>query len=301
MVGSMEAILEKRPHAGFLVCLRGDPIGSRFEALKSDKNSLAQRLLAMGNVLTAAEAHKFPSVLEKLLNAATIATSSQPQPHPSFLTQPLLQWAELLRSGTKWIIDPEMEPLESAPNVISPADCTIRLIADTNVHAQLPLVLLELINRLAGDIHMLALPEIWREVVAGKNRIKAERRRENFKRLMGLKPSTWFTVMNRFMRGPRTWYYAWSTDPVLVEPPTGDLRVRSEVALVMDELERNYPGRLLVVYITIDYNCELLVRAVPTESGTLLVIRLDGRETGTDKVLDILCSVMKPWLVPNFQ
>lgn len=148
---------------------------------------------------------------------------------------------------------------------------------------------------------MVTFPELTRELEAGLNRDKAIRRRDALRHLMRIKPSTWYTVMHRFIRGSRTWFYGCGADPILVEPPTGDIRVRTEVALVFQELERNYPGRLLGIYISIDYNCELFVKAVPTTTGTLLVIRLDGREKSAKEEIDVLYNVMEPWLVPNFQ
>lgn len=148
MIGCVEAILGQQANADILVLLRGDPIGSRFENLKSVPNSLAKRLSATSKVLTAQAAHQFPDVLDKLLNANTIGNSTQPQPHPPILEPRSLEWSDLMLSGKGYDTDPGMLASEPAPEKFSPSNTTIRMLADTNVHAQLRLVLLDLVNRL---------------------------------------------------------------------------------------------------------------------------------------------------------
>jgi len=295
-LGCIIALLRQHPTAEIMLYLRGDRIAGRFNTLLSVEGSLAQAINSKSKkVISGQNTGIYLNHLDELLETATFASPSPPLPHPLVTSPPNFTFATLnkTKDGTETIMDPESIPQFATSTVLTPeTDTVIRILADTNEHSRHSHQLVDFVKRLEGNIQMAALLEVYRELNAGRDRLRAANRNRHFWELMNLRPS----ILHSVPPGKSSWFYGADQAPARCDAPTGDLRVRPEMKAVMTEQEANHAGQdLIVLFVTNDYNVQLLLRAFAGKSATFLCIRTEKKDVGA-RVVDVLSNVLKPWL-----
>lgn len=296
---SAHAIRRVHHNAELRFYLGGDRIAGRYNDLLSIPNSVPSQIAALGVVVLSVSVRRLPNHVDSFHGVLATDVVTQPQHHPNVSPNARFEFTDLAQKGIHHQITPTSVPRHPVPNVIQPLPgWIIRVIADSNIHSHWRHELVSLVHLFQGDIELACIPEIERELSAlvGSNPVSAGIREKSLRRLMGLKPSRWYTMMENAMIDVGTWFFGPNQPPTFGPMPTGDIRIRSQLASVIEEVENNFLGtkKPVILFLTNDYNCELLVRSIPTTSAIFIVLRLDGNEK-SNHALQIIWNVIRQY------
>jgi hypothetical protein len=175
-------------------------------------------------------------------------------------------------------IEPTFEPLVClAPRVTTGSFDAVRVILDGCVLDGRDSDLLEFVGRFKGDIQMTSLPEVVAELGRGWD---GKKRLRLWNKIMRRKQSTKVNEEDVLPRS-EPMVYGDNCAPTLGPHMRGDLAIRIQLSVVIAMLERTLRGkRVMVLFVTQDYGCCELMRAVGTASAEYRCLRVDVEETG---------------------
>jgi hypothetical protein len=283
---SGKAIRRVHHNAELRFYLGGDRIAGRYNDTLSIPNSVASQIAALGVVVLSVNIRQLPNQLDRFHGVSANDVVTEPQHHPNVSPNAPFELTDLVKQGTKHKIDPTSVPRRPISNAIRPLPgWMIRAVADSNIHSHWRHELVDLVSRFQGDIQLACIPEIERELSAfvGTDPAQALIRERSLRNLMGLKPSRWYAMLEKNMEDDGIWFFGADQPPSFGPNPTGDIRIRSQLASIIE----------VILFLTADYNCELIVQSIPTTSAIFIVLRLDGNEKGIHAIQIIWNVIMQ--------
>jgi hypothetical protein len=229
------------------------------------------------------QAQSLPDDLRELSKIPLLpfSSSSQPEAHPYMNEPPVFKWSALEKSNKLWMITPTCLPISNPPLKTTRKHprpgFVIRVVPDTNVYSHRHHELRDAaLNIFSGDIQFAALPEVVRELHEGKD---GARRGGAFRKLMDMAPSKFHHSLGYF--ASPVVFQAGRQPRFKSKKPEGDLKIKGEIIRLMREMERNFPDqKVILLFLTIDYGCHLLLSSIPIGNVKLICPRVDDREKG---------------------
>lgn len=239
-----------------------------------------------GNVKLGLECDDFGVDLDKLAQVKTIGPLRQPTAYPA--GQPSATgWSKLGRTAGKWFTNPEYRPRTVLPKRLRPLPNHLhRLILDGDVLDDREADLLRLVKSFEGDIAIITLSEVWKELQQGHSTL-ANWRMKHWNNITSAMPSS-KNKKNEMSARSKPTVYPDSMPPKTGDWFTGDLQIRVEIGRNISALRSQHTkSHVHVLFITGDYGSSELARAIqssshsPNSSYTFRCLRLDKREKGT--------------------
>jgi len=295
-------ILARYPMAKIYFYIQSDSLVGRIKEIMSNSPDGKSPLSEFGIVRMGRRARSIKKDLDDILQTKELPDPSQPKIH-SCANPPRLEWDDLVLKGKTYIVNPACIPLDPLPRqlVVKPR-YSIRAVPDTNVFSHRHWELCDLVARFSGDIKLASLLEIETELQsAGDHPTPAKTRGakarwDRFKVLMGLRPSERHTNLGPINQ-PRI-YEPSQPSRMDENPPANDMRIRSELALLGQHLKNARAGQeVVLVFLTIDYGCQLLVQSVHIPGVTFITVRISDQTERGEIFQKIFCAVLRKYLV----
>jgi hypothetical protein len=200
-------------------------------------------------------------------------------------------WSDLIRRKGKWLIDPKFEPRYRVPKFLRPRqNHVIRIILDSCIFEGREEAILNFVDRFDGDVQLTSLPEIESEVKFGRG---GSARKVWYDKIMLRKPST-RVLKKEVLATTKPTFYGDSSRPIAGPYLAADLGIRYQLGLIIEGLERTMRGKtLIVLFVTQDYGCGELMRAIGPKSSLYIALRVDVDETG-QLFQEIVFDQMRP-------
>jgi hypothetical protein len=295
-------VLARYPMAKIYFYIQSDSLVGRIKEIVSNSPHGRSPLSEYGVVRLGRRARGIKKDLDNILQTKELPDPSQPKVHPC-AKPPRLEWADLVSFEKKYIVNPACIPLDSLPRqlIVNPG-YSIRAVPDTNVFSHRHWELCDLVGRFAGDIKLASLLEIESELQSAGDHptpVKtqgAKARWDRFKALMGLKPSERHTNLGPINQ-PRI-YEPSQPSRMDDNPPANDMRIRSELALLGQHLKNARAGQeVILVFLTIDYGCQLLVQSVHIPGITFITVRISEQTERGEIFQKIFYAVLRKYFV----
>ena len=165
----------------------------------------------------------------------------------------------------------------------------IYLAFDTNAHSRLHGSLIDLTSRFGPNIRLISLPTVAQELARGQGHEARERSLRSFlasgrskaKRIDNL----------QFRPAPSMSFDGTVSREVL----KADIRIRSEIALVLRQLAIHNPGReVTLAFVTFDVGCHLLCGSIHSGGMRFLLPKVDKRDIS--QAGQVIVNVLHPHL-----
>lgn len=277
MVDGAEALSLLYPAAKFYFFLRGLRIAGRYSELKAANGVTA--LDHLGTVHVGRDCRTLRDAdIKRHIEVSKNVTKTQPRSYPSKMPV-TSRWSDLpFDIDGRIIIEPKFEPLLPIPRKVNTGSFqAIRIILDGCVLDGRAKDLLNFVGRFQGDVQMTSLPEVEEELGRGYG---GRSRMDAWRKIMQRKKST-KVELEDVMPSFQPTVYGDDLEPVVGPHLRGDLAIRIQLSKVISTLERTMDKKkLLVLFVTEDYGCGELMRAVGGESAKYRCLRVDKGETG---------------------
>jgi len=295
MADNIEKFTLCHPKAVSFTYLRGPRMAARYNELK--KANATPWLKSFGLVDTGSNCvSRLFDNLDRIGNTDSISPLLQPVPyHP--VSDSSSSWSKLteLKNG-QWLIKPSFEPRHRVPKIIRPlANHVIRIVLDGCVLQDRGDALIDFVSRFSGDIKLVSLPEIDKEMRRGGG---AKERRVILAKLMQPQSSMLVKKKDVLAKHRPTFYGDNVAPKAEAGHLTGDLGIRIQVGSVLGHCEDNMQGQKLVfLVVTQDYGCAELLKAIKaTKSSVYKVLRIGIEEQG-DHFQETLFDPLQPYAV----
>ena len=265
----------------------------RSDALSAPSSELAirQRLGPFGDlVFKSGPTNIIPLLEKKFNNPLSTLPYTAPQPHPGNDHRTFAYQAPDMK-------DPKMDnraiPLLLAPKFFDAADpYIIYLMFDTNLHSRVHRQLLDLVKRLGPKIRLVSLSTVAKELAAGRGGQARSASLQSFIRSGRSKSYG----PNQLQVRPATFIDA--SAPVSKVVLSGDLRIRTEIAIALKLAIQANPGRRVVfLFGTFDVGNHSLCSAIEPGAARLLLPLFDIRDR--KNFLQVVYNVLFPYLGPS--
>jgi hypothetical protein len=281
------------PNCKIYYFLRGPRIASRYKEtrLLNGQGLLDRR----GNVATG---DAWKTIFDKMKAAQTANVVSHLQPQPSGLPgHNTGRWSNIIFTkdkGGKYIITPTYIPAHYLPRLMTPHnEHLIRVVIDTCIFEGREEDLLKLVGLYDEGIQMTTIPQVMKELKAGE-KDGARLRMKWMREILDRKPYQKVTLQDVAAKS-KPKYYAESKLPTQDDWLTGDLAIRQQLGRVIQALEGLGKNTPVVLFVTQDFGCGELMRAIGTEKAVYIVLRVDMNVKGK-AFLDMVYNTLRPWL-----
>jgi hypothetical protein len=248
--------------------------------------AINQKLGALGDIHTGI-VNMINLFSQNLAPSAGLTAYVTPSAHPSNVqntfTRPPPDHDALrmdIRSVPRY---PLSKRLDAGPNKV------IYLAFDTNAHSRLHSPLLDLTSRLGANIRLVSLPTVEKELARGQGHEARERSLKSF--LASGRSKAVRTNQLQFRPVPTIDFEG----TLSIEVLEADVRLRSELTLVMRQLIGYNPGReVIFAFVTFDVGCHLLCGAIDSGGARFLLPKVDKRDI--KEAGKVIVNVLHPHL-----
>ena len=261
-------------------------LGTRMVA-NDVQESIAQKLKAFGELNVGNT--NIRDLFSKFVDpSAEYSTYIDPSPHPDTIHPTFVfpqQGLQPLRMDIR--SNPQFSP---AKHFDAASNKAIYIAYDTNAHSRLHGELTEMASRYGSKIRLVSLPTVAKELARGEGHEARERSLKSF--LVSGRSKAKSNAQLQFRPVPAMDIEGIVSREVLEK----DLRIRSEIELVMQRLVLFNKGRQVIfMFVTFDVGCHLLCGSINGGGARLLLPKIDKRDIGDAG--RITFNVLRPHLV----
>jgi len=278
--------------------LKGQRLSGRYNEIRNNPGN--HILKGYGKVFSGANCMKdFFDTMDSLSQIKGFMKNGKPskatQPKPFASNGPITgSWTELNVDTGDIKINPTFSPAVEISATIKPApDTAIRVLIDGCVLDGRVRDLLDFVDRFEGDIEMSRVPEVVKELAEGHD---GKTRLRKWNEIMDRKKPRPI-VENDVLASSLPTEYGDNTLPRTAENHLqGDLAIRVQTGRLIEALKTRSNGkRLIVLFITQDYGCAELMKAIKVNGAIFITLRVDADEKGK-MFLDIVYNMIRAYL-----
>lgn len=256
-----------------------------------------------GKLVLGMKAATLKADLDRIFNISKPISALQlPVPHPltnevAFSLPPLFD-PTIRSKNSPIVLKVASSPLEPAPPGfrVNP-NVSLKYILDTNVVPRRHRQLAAFMRRIEGPAMIASLPELEREIRAGKDWIKAMLRFSAKQHLFRSVPHKIYRKSDLPLPQATLWPADGSPQPTTL---TADLRIRAELLALMRLFAAQIPAgsleTVVLFFLSFDLGHQRLATALPKVPGVELVIAHIVDDIAGPPIEDVMYGLAKPFV-----